>query len=84
METRVLDDSAVAFFDLNRILEVACGKRKRMEKTVVGLGKVFADGAVVWRVAIIADSQGVVTGILPRVVRVLHHVTIHTTLRIIT
>jgi hypothetical protein len=84
MEASFLNNPAVSFFDLNRIFEGACGKRNRMEETVVSLGQVLANHTVVGRVTIITHGDGMVTGLLPRVVTILHHVTVGAGNRIVT
>ena len=80
---RALRDSFVAGLYLDRILEIAQCECQRVKKSVVRFGDPFSD-CVVRQVAIVANRNVVVAGMLPRVEMLLHNMAIHARLRIVT
>lgn len=82
IDARALSHSSVARFYLNRVIVSAHRERQRVKETVVGFGDPLAD-RVVRQMTIVANCDMVVTALLPRIQMVLHHVTIHASLRIV-
>lgn len=78
----VLSHPAVSRLDPNRLVEVFQRKGQRVEKTIVGLRDPLAH-EMVGQVAIIADGDVPMAGILPRIVVVLHDVAIGARQRIV-
>jgi hypothetical protein len=76
-QASILSDPAVSRFDLNRLVEVLQGKSQRVEESIVGLGYPLAC-KMVREMTIVTDGDMMVTGIQPRVVVILHDVTIGT------
>lgn len=77
-----LSHPAIAWFDLNRVLESPRGECQGVKETVVRFGDPFAD-KVMWQVAVIANRDVVMTTLLPRIHVILHHMTIHAGLRVV-
>jgi len=82
MDAGTLRYPAVARFDLDRFVKVFERKGQRMEKAIVGLGNPFAQ-KVVGQVTIVTDSHMAMAGVLPRVVMIVHHVTVGARFRIV-
>src|SRR5262245_44669315 len=76
-----LDDSAAGRLDSDRLVEVAGGEAVGVPQAVVGLGVPLAE-EVMWDVAIVAGGEGVMAGLLPGVVLVVHDVTVGARLRV--
>lgn len=82
-DTGALSNSLVTIFDVNWVFEIPHRKGQRVEESVVSLRDPLAHG-VVRQMAIVADGNMVVAGMLPRIKMVLHDVAIDARLRIIT
>ena len=82
METRILCHASVSRLDLNRVMEVFKRESEGMKESVVGLGCPFPN-EVVGQMAIVTDGHTLMTRFLPRVVVVLHDMTVSTRLRIV-
>jgi len=82
VDARTLCDPSIPRFNLNRVFEAANGEGQRMKEAVVGLCHPFTD-RVVRKVAIVADGDMMVAALLPGIHVVLHHMAIHTRLRIV-
>lgn len=78
----LLGDSLVSGFGSNRFVEVFEREGQRVKEAVVRFGDPLAD-RVVRQMAVIADRDVSVCGILPRVKMALHNVAIDTRLRVI-
>jgi hypothetical protein len=74
--------SAISRLNANWIAKIPKRKGHGMMIAVLGLCHPFAD-KIVWRVAVVADGESVMTGFLPAVIFALHHVTVHTRLWIV-
>jgi len=70
-----LKDLRVAFFDHDRFVEILQCEALRMVITVLGFGDVLAD-QIMRNVAVIADGDVMMAGLLPGVVLVIHDVAI--------
>ena len=75
VQARVLRHAPIPRLDLNRLVKVLKRKCQRMKESVVSLRDPFAD-RVMRQVAIVADRDVAVRGILPRVVVPLHDMAI--------
>lgn len=73
----ILRHPPVAWLDLDRLGKVARREGKGMEKTIVGLGDPFTD-RMGGKMAVITRGDMLVTGVLPRIVMILHDVAIRT------
>lgn len=82
IDARTLSDASITWFDLNWVMISAHRERKRMEETIVSFRYPFANG-VVRQVAIVTDSDVVVTTVLPGIQVLLHCVAVCTRSRII-
>lgn len=80
--TSVLSDAAVAGFDLDRLVEVLERECERMEEAVVGLGYPFTK-KFVRQMAVVANGNMAMAGVLPRVVMIVHHVAVRASLWVI-
>lgn len=72
----------VSRFDLNRIAVTTQRERQRMEKAVVSFRHPFAD-RVMGQMAVVADRDMMVAGVLPGIKVILHGVAIDARLRIV-
>ena len=72
----------VARLDLNWIAVATERECQRMKKSVISFGHPFAD-RMMWQMAIVADRDMMVAGVLPRIEMLLHRVAIDTRLRIV-
>ena len=75
LHASVFGDSAVAWFDAQRIGELAGGEGERVPEAIVGFGDVFADD-VVGCVAVVACGNGAVAGLEPAIIMLLHDVAV--------
>ncbi len=82
VDTGTLRHAPVPRLDANRIGVVLHRESERMKESVIGFRDPLAD-CVVGQVAIVADGHVMMTGILPRIVLVLHRMTVHAGLGII-
>jgi hypothetical protein len=77
MQASGLRHPAIARLDLDGLVKVLQRKGQRMKKAVVSLDHPFPNG-MVRKVAVVADRNALVTGVLPRVEMILHDVAIRT------
>ena len=78
----VLEDRRRARVELNRVVEILEREAPRVPIAVLHLRRVFAD-QVVRHVAIVADGDSMVAGVLPTVVLLAHEVAVYTRGRIV-
>jgi hypothetical protein len=78
IETGILCDLPIAWFDLDRLVKTAGREGQRMQRSVIHFGKPFADKRVVRKMAIVAGRYAVVTRFLPGVEMSLHDVAVGT------
>ena len=83
IQTRMQCDPAIAWFNLYGLVEVACGKGKGMEKTIVHFGHPFTE-ELMRQVAVVANRHMVMARFLPGIEMAFHHVTRGTCPRIVT
>lgn len=70
-----LGDLATPGLHLDGIVKFTGGERKRMEKTVIGLGEIFRDQPG-RSVTVVASRDGAMTRLDPAVEMILHNVTV--------
>lgn len=75
-------DSAISRSDLDGLFKVARGERHRMVPSIKSLGEIFGNKSF-RSVTVIASCHRVVTGFLPGIVMGLHHMTVHTSFRVV-
>ena len=82
VQTRALSHPPIPRFDPNRFAEVLQRESQRVKEAVVGLGDPFAE-EIVRQMAVVANGDMLMAGILPGIEVVLHHVAIDAGLRIV-
>ena len=82
MQTSSLSHAAVSWLDLNGFVEVFQRKCQRVKEAVVSLDQPLPN-KVVRQMAIVADRHMPMAGMLPRIVIILHHMAICTSLWVI-
>ena len=75
VQTCLLSHSPIARLDPDGLMEVSQCKCEGMEEAVVGLHDPFTN-RMMRQMAVVADSDMLMAGVLPRVVVALHHMTI--------
>lgn len=75
VEARGLRDPAVAWLDLNGIVIVSKGEGQRVVESVVAFNHPLTD-RVMWEMAIVANGNAMMTGMLPRIEVILHDMAI--------
>jgi hypothetical protein len=81
MQAGLLSHAMISRFNSNGFVEILERKRQRMEKTVVGLG-IPLSNKIMRQMAVIADRDVLVAGLLPRIEVALHDMAIRAALRI--
>ncbi|QDT66417.1 hypothetical protein V22_36840 [Calycomorphotria hydatis] len=64
IDTSLLSDTSIAFFNHNRITVIIERERQRMKETVIGLGDPLAD-EIVWQMAVVTDRNVMMGALLP-------------------
>lgn len=82
IDTSALSHAMIARLDLDRVVVISQREGQRMEEAIVGFGDPFAD-RIMRQMTVIANCYMVVTGMLPRIEMLLHHVTVDAGLWII-